>query len=61
MSYALKDIRVRKQITLDELANAVGISIRSLQRYEGGNPPNVDIAIQIAEYLEVEVETVFGK
>ena len=37
----LKDIRNKKDMTLDEVAKSVGVSRQTIQRYESGVIPNI--------------------
>lgn len=51
----LKYLRIQKGATQKEVAEAVGITIRTLQNYEMGScyPRREEIAAKLAEYFEV--------
>ena len=57
---ALKELRIRKNETQEELANAVGISPSAVAMYEtGGRIPRDEIKISLAEHYRVSVESIF--
>jgi len=57
----LKDIRERKNLTQEELANLSGISARSIQRYESGaSRPRVEATEKLAKALNVSVNDILG-
>ena len=57
----LKDIRERKNLTQEELANLSGVSARSIQRYESGaSRPRVEATEKIAKALNVSVNEILG-
>ncbi|MBA4700309.1 MAG: helix-turn-helix transcriptional regulator [Ruminococcus sp.] len=52
----IKEIREIKGMSQQELADKVGISIRTMKRYENGETkPDVNKMFQIAEALEVQL------
>lgn len=53
----LRATRISKKITQQEMADAVGITLRSYQRYEGGTiePPYASL-IAVADFLDVPVD-----
>ena len=56
----LESKRVDSKITQDKLASRVGITIRTLQRYESGERvPDVHTAIRISRQLNKTVEELF--
>lgn len=55
----LKELRKEKNITQEQLAEIMGVSNRSVSRWETGtNLPDLDILIQIADYYEVELREI---
>ncbi len=52
----LKTLRNEKSITQAELAEILGVSNRSISRWENGTTmPDFDLLIELAKYYEVEV------
>lgn len=52
----LKTLRNNKSITQTELAEVLGVSNRSISRWENGTTmPDFDLLIELAKYYEVEV------
>lgn len=52
----LKMLRSQKSITQAELAEVLGVSNRSISRWENGTTmPDFDLVIELAKYYEVEV------
>ena len=57
----LKELRKEKGITQEHLAETVGVSNRSVSRWENGsNMPNLDILCLLAEYYQVEISDLLG-
>ena len=55
----LKALRREKGITQEQLAEILGVSGRTVSRWETGfNLPDLDILIQIADYYEVEIREI---
>ncbi len=60
VSNHLKEIRIEKNIKQDDIAEAVGSCRRSISRIERGERnPSLEMAIRIANYLQLSVEEVF--
>lgn len=52
----LKALRIGKQLTQEQLAEVVGVSRRTVSRWEtGSNLPDLDILIELADYYQVEL------
>ncbi len=52
----LKGLRIEKTITQAELAELLGVSNRSISRWENGiTMPDFDLLIELAKYYDVEV------
>lgn len=55
----LKNLRKDKGITQEQFAEIMGVSGRTVSRWEtGSNMPDLDILIQIADYYEVEIREI---
>lgn len=53
----LKEMRIKKKMTLEELSKASGVSRVSINRYElGERSPNVYIAKKLADALGCTIE-----
>ena len=60
MKNKISDFRKAQNLTQRQLAEKVGITYQSLQRYERGTVlPIVDIAIRLAEALNTTVAELF--
>ena len=58
----LREKREQKKITQRELAEYLGMKIRSYQFYEGGErEPPIDKLIAIADYLDVSIDELVGR
>ena len=52
----LRELRMEKQITQESLAEMLGVSNRSISRWENGaTMPDFDLLIELAKYYDVEV------
>lgn len=55
----LKLLRKEKEITQEQLAETLGVSGRTVSRWEtGSNMPDLDILLQIADYYDVEIKEI---
>lgn len=61
MSFRIKEIREKKSLTQEELANKSGVSRNLIARLESGGLKNTttDTLFKIANALSVKVETLF--
>ncbi|MDO4746434.1 MAG: helix-turn-helix transcriptional regulator [Bacillota bacterium] len=58
----IKDIRVRKNLTQAQVANALGVSSVVYSRYETGTrQPSIDVIIQLADLFGVTVDYLLGR
>lgn len=56
----LQKLRKEKNITQEQFAEMIGVSGRTVSRWEtGSNMPDLDILIQIADYYEVGIREIF--
>lgn len=53
----LRSTRIYRNVTQQQIADAIGISLRSYQRYESGNiePPYISL-ICLADFLNVPID-----
>lgn len=56
MNNGIKRIREERGISQQKCADDLGISIRTLQRYEKGETENLNYFIKLSEYFGVELE-----
>lgn len=54
-SHLLKEIRENNDISLGTLAEAAGVSRRTIQMYESGMGAMIDAALRLEEFLDVEI------
>lgn len=55
----LKKLRKEKSITQEQLAEILGVSNRSISRWENGTTmPDFDLLIQMAKYYDVEIDEI---
>lgn len=60
MNNAVRDMRKKRNLTQEALANMVNISRTHLSEIENGNAvPSVFVAQRIAKALKVKVESIF--
>lgn len=53
----LRAIRIARGYTLQRTADAIGVTLRSYQRYEGGSSePSFDILIDLADLFSVSTD-----
>lgn len=58
----IKDIRVRRNLTQTDVANALGVSSVVYCRYEtGARQPSVETLIQLADIFGVTVDYLLGR
>lgn len=58
----LRIMRMFRDLTQQQLADAVNVSLRSYQRYEGGSiEPPYHTLIAIADCLNVSIDFLFGR
>ncbi|MCI9174757.1 MAG: helix-turn-helix transcriptional regulator [Lachnospiraceae bacterium] len=53
----LKELRKEQNLTQEQLAEVVGVTNRSISRWENGvNMPDFDLVIELTNYFEVSIE-----
>ena len=56
----ISELRKKNSITQEQLANAVGISVPAVSKWETGNSyPDITLLMPIARYLGVTVDDLF--
>ncbi len=57
----LKELRKEKEWTQEQLAELLGVTNRSISRWENGNNlPDLDLLIQISEYFGIGLEEILS-
>lgn len=57
----LKQLRNEKRITQEQLAEILGVSGRTVSRWEtGNNLPDLSVLVQISEYYDVEIKEILN-
>jgi len=52
---ALRDLREKRNMSLGDLGQVLGVSRRTISKYEGGMGTTLDVAIRIEEYFDTGV------
>lgn len=61
MKNRISELRKEKGISQQKCADDLGISLRTLQRYEKGETENLSCFIKMATYFGVELEELIGR
>jgi len=57
----VRELRKAKGMTQRQMANALGITERSYQRYEAENNPNHETLLRLADYFDVSLDYLTGR
>ena len=58
---SLKQLRVKKHVTQQQLAEILGVSNRTVSRWETGrNMPDFDLLLELAKYYDVGVDAILN-
>lgn len=57
----IKKLRRERGVTQSELADAVGVSVQAVSKWECGGTPDVALLPAIADYFEVSIDILFGR
>ncbi|MCI1689886.1 MAG: helix-turn-helix domain-containing protein [Leuconostoc mesenteroides] len=58
----IRELRKKRGLSQDRLANEMSINIKTLRRYEvGENNPRVAILIELADYFNVSIDYLVGR
>ena len=60
-SERVKELRKAKKMTQRQVADALGITERSYQRYEAENNPNTETLIRLADFFDVSTDYLLGR
>ena len=56
----LKELRQEKQITQEQLAEQMGVSRRTVSRWEtGNNLPDLSVLVELADFYNVDLNEIF--
>ena len=62
MSARLRELRARKRVTQQEVADAVGVDATSIYNYENGRTaPTFEIAWRLADFYNVSLDRLGGR
>jgi transcriptional regulator with XRE-family HTH domain len=56
MGNIIRDLRIKKRLSQQKCADEIGISKRTLQRYEQGSFGNIEYLKKIAVYFNVSLD-----
>ena len=57
----LKGLRREKGITQEQLAEELGVSSRTISRWEtGNNMPDLSLLVEVAEYFDVSIPEIIN-
>lgn len=58
----IKELRLEKKVTQKEIAEGIGVSPVSVQRFEYGSVrPSLDTLIALADYFDVSLDYLVGR
>lgn len=58
----LKTLRKQKGVSQQKLAEAIGVSQQSINRYENHNiEPDISTLIKIADFFDISIDTLVGR
>ena len=56
----LKKLRLEKQMTQEQLAEQMGVSRRTVSRWEtGNNLPDLSVIVELADFYDVDLNEIF--
>ena len=55
----IKELRIKKGITQEELATKLNISTQAVSKWENGGYPDLDLVPEIANYFNVTTDFLF--
>lgn len=61
VSNNLRKIRLERHLAQKDIADAIGICTRTINRIEKGESTSLEIALLISSYLDLRVEDIFFK
>lgn len=61
-SERLRGLRKSAKVSQTVLANAIGLNIKQIQRYEAGNnEPTLSVLISLADFFDVSLDYLVGR
>ena len=57
----VKELRKARKMTQRQMADVLGITERSYQRYEAENNPNNETLIKLADFFDVSTDYLLGR
>jgi transcriptional regulator with XRE-family HTH domain len=57
----IKELRLLKQATQEELGKAVGVTTQAVSKWECGGVPDAELLPAIADYLGVTIDSLYGR
>lgn len=58
----IKELRIERDLTLDEMSKQLGIGRATINNYEvGRSEPNISTLIKLAEYFDVSIDYLVGR
>ena len=57
----LRKGRTQRNMTQQDVANHLGINIRTYQYYEGGREPDLETLVAIADLFDVSLDELVGR
>lgn len=58
----IKELRLNKKVTQKEIAEGIGVSSVSIQRFEYGSVrPSLDTLLALADYFDVSLDYLVGR
>ena len=61
ISNVIKELRLKKEITQEELAKKLNITTQAVSKWENGGSPDIDMIPAIAEYFDVSIDYLFER
>ena len=62
LNQRLKSLRLEKQVTQKDIANAIGVAIRNIQCFEYGTArPKLENVIKLADFFNVSTDYLLGR
>ena len=61
MNIRLRELRLEKGLRLKDVAEAMGVTLRTISNYEAGiREPSLDMLIKLCKFLEVSSDYLMG-
>ena len=61
MNIRLRDLRLEKGLRLKDVAEAMGVTLRTISNYEAGiREPSLDMLVKLCKFFEVSSDYLLG-